>query len=89
MSKFKRENVEMIPIEYVEDEHEEENDFKASFWWNNKRYYLENFIIAHNNPFIGYDFLPEFINAYESDNYFNPLYIEIVDGEYVNVYSKT
>ena len=81
MSKFKR--------EYVEDEHEEQNDFKASFWWNNKRYYLENFTIAHNNPFIGYDFVPEFIHAYETDNYFNPLYIEIVNGEYVNVYRET
>ena len=39
-------NDEPIEIEYVEDEHDEEYDFQPSFWWNNQRYHLNDFIRA-------------------------------------------
>ncbi len=78
-------NDEPIPIEYVPDEHEAENDFKASFWFYNKRYFLENFIRAHNNPWITDNF-PEHIHGMEAENYFHPVFIELISDEYVNVY---
>lgn len=79
-------NKEPIGIEYIPDEHEEENDFKPSFWFNNKRYFLENFIRCHNNLFGGSDNFPEYIHGYESEEYYNPLYIELISDEAVNVY---
>ena len=80
---------EPIEIECVEDEHNEENDFKPSFWFRNRRYFIdEDFVRIHNNPWIGGgDRFPEYIHAYEVGNYYSPLYIEIVDGgSAVNVY---
>lgn len=84
---YKKLNVEPIAIEYVEDEHEEEKDFQPSFWWDNKRYYLEGFIRTHNNPWCSGEF-PKYIHGYESDSYFHPLFIEIVGDEAVNVYEE-
>ena len=88
---FVKLNDEPIEIEYVEDEHDESRDFQPSFWWWNQRYYLDDFIRIHNNPWVSpvYDEYPEYIHAYESNNYHNPLYIEITDdGDYVNVYEE-
>ena len=79
-------NVEPIEIEYVEDEHEESRDFTPSFWWNNRRYYFKDFLRTHDNPWVGGDF-PEYIHAYESENYYNPLYIELIGDGAVNVYA--
>lgn len=85
-----------IEIEYVEDEHEEANDFKASFWYNfkasfwynNRRYFLENFIRCHNNPWGGMN-VPDYIHGYESGEYYRPLFIELSnDGEMVKVYME-
>lgn len=84
--KFVKQNTEPIPIEYVEDEHEESRDFTPSFWWWNHRYYLEDFIRCHNNPWLGYVEFPEFIHGYEDNNYYDPLYIEILDDKEVNIY---
>ena len=87
--KYKKLNNEPIEIEYVEDEHDEEMDFKPSFWWNNKRYYLENFLRAHNNPWGGLPNAPEYIHGYEAEEYWHPLFIELVGGdEAVNVYEE-
>ena len=88
---FVKLNDEPIEIEYVEDEHDESRDFQPSFWWWNRRYYLDDFIRIHNNLWVSpvYDEYPEYIHAYESDNYHNPLYVEIVDGgDYINVYEE-
>ena len=89
MSEFKKLNSEPIMIERVTDEHEEKNDFKPSFWWRNRRHYLEDFTRVHNNPWIGTtmcDMYPDYIHGMESENYFNPLFIELLgDGE-LNVY---
>lgn len=83
-----KQNEEPIEIEFVEDEHDSEKDFQASFWFDNKRYYLDDFIRTHDNPWCaGCDF-PEYIHGYESDNYWNPLYIELIGDEAVNVYKE-
>lgn len=85
---FVRLNSKLIPIERVEDEHEEARDYEPSFWFNNKRYYLDEFTMCHYNPFV-YDSFPDYIHAYEAENYFHPIYIEFVNNcEYVNVYEE-
>ena len=70
---FIKQNSEPVPIECVEDEHEESRDFQPSFWWNNRRYFIQDFIRCHNNPWIGCAEYPEHIPAYEADQYVNPL----------------
>lgn len=40
--KFIKQNSKPVPIECVEDEHEESRDFQPSFWWNNRRYFLDD-----------------------------------------------
>ena len=79
-------NEEPIEIEYVEDEHDEERDFQPSFWFENRRYFLNDFMRTHNNPWIG-DNYPDYIHGYEADEYYHPLFIELVGGDVaVNVY---
>ena len=87
MYEYIRLNTEPISIEYVPDEHEEKNDFKPSFWFNNKRYFIDDFVRVHNNPWIN-DIFPEFIHAMEQDNYFHPLFIELIDDETLNIYEE-
>lgn len=88
MTEYKKQNAEPIEIEYVEDEHDEEHDFQPSFWWGNRRHFLEDFIRCHDNPWVGGDF-PEHIHGYEADNYWNPLFIEITNGgDAVNIYME-
>ena len=82
---YVKQNEVEIPIETVEDEHDEEKDYAPSFWWWNRRYYLEDFIRVHNNPWV-YDDFPEYIHGMEADEYYKPLFIEIVDDSTVNVY---
>lgn len=83
---FKRVNPSPIEVESVIDEHDENRDFELSFWFNNRRYYMNDFIRVHNNPWI-YDDYPEYIHGYESENYYKPLYIELLeDNEHINVY---
>ena len=90
MTEYKKLNDEPIEIEYVEDEHDEALDFQPSFWYWNRRYYLDNFVRVHNNPWMIFggalDEYPENIHAVEIDEYHNPLYIEVVGGDAVNVY---
>ena len=86
--KYIKQNKKPVHIEYVEDEHEESRDFLPSFWWNNRRYYLNDFIRCHNNPWISCAAFPEYIHAYEADQYVNPLYIELVDDEHINIYEE-
>ena len=57
-----------------------------SFCFNNRRYYLEDFISV-NTPFVGlyYD-IPDYIHGVESENYINPLFVEILSDEFINIY---
>lgn len=84
---FKKLNETPIPIETVPDEHEAANDYKPSFWFYNKRYFLEDFVHTHNNPWISGDF-PEHIHGMEAENYHNPLFIELIGDEALNVYEE-
>ena len=84
---YKRMNEELIPIETVPDEHEEALDFEPSFWFHNRRYHLKDFCRTHNNPWISVDY-PDFIHGYESGNYYDPIYIELVGSAFVNVYTE-
>ena len=83
---FIKQNSEPVPIECVEDEHEESRDFQPSFWWNNRRYFLDDFTRCHNNPWLGYTEYPEHIHAFESDNYHDPLFLELMNDEELNIY---
>ena len=89
---FVKINEEPIEIEYVEDEHEESRDFDPSFWYYNKRYYLDDFIRVHDNPWMTFggllDEWPEYIHGVEADEYYHPLYIELIGDEAVNVYEE-
>lgn len=85
---FIKQNSEPVPIEYVEDEHEEFRDFQPSFWWNNRRYFLDDFTRCHNNPWLGYTEYPEHIHAFESDNYHDPLFLELLNDEELNIYQE-
>jgi len=85
--RYVKQNEEPIEIEYVEDEHDEEKDYEPSFWWNNKRYFLEDFGRTHDNLWTPFDEIPDYIHAYEMNEYYNPLFIELVGGDQaVNVY---
>ena len=85
---FKQLNEEPIPIECVPDEHDETRDFHPSFWWNSRRYYTEDFVRTHNNPWIGAAEYPEYIHAYEANEYVRPLYLELIGDAEVNVYEE-
>lgn len=85
---FVKQNKDPILIESVPDEHEEAYDFVPSFWWNNRRYFLQDFIRCHNNPWIGSVEFPEYIHAYEADQYVNPLFIELIGDEHINIYEE-
>lgn len=87
MEEYRKLNKEPVPIETVIDEHDESKDFEPSFWFNNSRHYLSDFVRVHNNPWIFDDF-PENIHGMESNEYFNPLFIELIDDEYVNIYEE-
>ena len=80
-------NEEPILVETVLDEHEESLDYEPSFWFWNRRYYLKDFIRAHNNPWVSVDY-PENIHGYEAGNYYDPLYIELIGSAFVNVYKE-
>ena len=85
MDIYPKVNETPILIECVEDEHEESRDFQPSFWWNNKRYFLDDFTRCHNNPWI-FDNFSEHIHAMESNNYYDPLFIELINDDYINIY---
>lgn len=88
-SDFERLNDTPIEIEYVEDEHNPERDFRASFWWDGQRQYLDDIVRVHNNPWFNqYDNYPTYIHGI-SDDYMHPFFVEIVDGgDAVNIYRE-
>ena len=83
---FQRLNNGPVDIEYVPDEHEEARDFEPSFWFDNRRYFISDFIKVQNNPWIGNLDYPEYIHAMETDNYYDPLYVELIGDSQVNIY---
>ena len=82
---FVKQNDEPVVIDYIIDRHSEDMTIKPSFVWNGCRYYLDQFIRCHNNPWI-LDTFPEHIHAMQYDQYYEPLFLEFVGGDYVNIY---
>ena len=88
---YKKINDEMIPIEYVPHEHVAELDYEPSFWFNNHRYMIDEFVRTHNNPWCSF-YVPEYIHAVQMDgspeSYENPLYLELIEDSAVNIYIR-
>lgn len=82
---FVKQNDEPVAIEYFEDTEDESLAIRPGFVWNDCRYYLDQFMRCHNNPWI-LDTFPEHIHAMQCDQYYEPLFLEIIGGEYVNIY---
>ena len=85
MNTYIKLNGEPINIEYMEKE--PDGDLIPAFIYQNGIYYLDDFVRTHNNPWI-YDDFPENIHGMDSINHYNPIFIEIIDGEQVNVYEE-
>ena len=59
-------------------------DLMPSFEYEGRRYYLNDFIRVHGNPWID-DIFPDYIHGMESDCYPSGIYVEVI-GDAVNVY---
>lgn len=85
---YKKQNDGWIVIETVPDEHDGALDFEPSFWFENSRHYIKDFTRCHNSSFIGGGF-PGYIHGFETENYYDTLFIELSDdGGAVNVYRE-
>ena len=82
---FVKQNYEPVAIEYFEDTEDESLTIRPGFVWNDCRYYLDQFMRCHNNPWI-LDTFPEHIHAMQCDQYYEPLFLELVGSDYVNIY---
>ena len=78
-------NEEPIEIENFIDEMKEDEESVFGFTWNEKRYYLEDFVRCHNNHWVS-DKFPDYIHGFSHTMPYNPLYIELISDEAVNVY---
>ena len=89
---FKKENAEPILIENVEDEHEEQWDFVPSFWWNNKRYHIEEdfkeICQGHWTDVPGNNAGDINITHIERDVFRDPMFLEFPDERHVNIYKE-
>ena len=89
MAQYVKLNEEPIEIENIEVEETENENlvFEEGFEWDGRNYFLSDFIRTHNNPYIGgIKDCPDYIHGYWANDYWSPLFIEIVNGEAVNVY---
>ena len=82
---FVKQNDEPVAIEYFEDTEDESLTVRPGFVWNDCRYYLDQFVRCHNNPWV-LDTFPKHIHAMQYDQYYEPLFLEIIGGDYVNIY---
>ena len=82
---FVKQNYEPVVIEYFEDKEDESLTIRPGFVWNDCRYYLDQFMRCHDNPWV-LDTFPEHIHAMQYDQYYEPLFLEFVGGDYVNIY---
>ena len=84
MKEFIKLNDEPIEVVYKCDT---EGFGYFGFDYDGAEYNLENFIRVHNNMWFNDEGYPDYIHGCDAFDYFNPLYIEVVDGETVNVYN--
>ena len=67
-----------------------ESETKGSYFnFNNKRYYMNDFIRVHNNMQFNDSNIPDYIHGISQD-YYNPLYIQYIPdfNDKVNVYKE-
>jgi len=81
--KYVKMNDEPIEIQY--EEYEDTREFEPCFHFEDETYWLHNFIRCHNNPWVSDNF-PAHIHGYEAENYYHPLFIELIGDIAVNVY---
>ena len=81
-----KQNDEPIIIEQVLDKHKSTNNYKSSFCFNNKRYYMEDFHPVRNNIIFGE--FPGFIHMMESEIYARPIFLELIGNTHINVYKE-
>lgn len=86
MNNYIKLNAEPLIIEYIE--RDETHDFEPAFIWDGNRYFINDFTRIHNNPWIGGTW-PDYIHGVETNNYYNPLFIEIVSSDCLNIYQET
>ena len=79
---YKKLNEEPVEIEYG---YTSEDEF--FFLWDGIKYNLSDFIRTHNNPWVADNF-PDYIHGFEQGNYYNPIFIELVGDEAVNIYME-
>lgn len=80
---YEKQNDEPILIDYVAVD--DDGEPVLAFWYGNEYHLLGDFVRTHNNPWV-YDDYPDYIHGYDAFDYVNPLYVEIVGGDAVNVY---
>ena len=87
---FFKMNEKPIEIEYEYPYDDEELDPIVFFRFDGEKYYLYDFIRCHNNPWVGENNFPDYIHGYNwyTMGIFAPMYIEITDDEYINVYGE-
>ena len=91
MNRYEKVNAE--PLEIVTTGYtyagfnEPERGTCEAFWFDGRYYNLDEFARTHNNPWMGGDY-PDYIHGVEIENYYNPIYIEVIEAydPCVNVY---
>ena len=81
---YEKLNVEPLGIDY--EANEDNDDIMEYFMWGGEKHYLCDFIRTHNNPWTGKMDVPDYIHGYEADNYWNPLFVELLDDGGLNLY---
>lgn len=89
---YVKQNDEPISIEYVSREKNINAlfpDLVPSFWFENERHYLDDYVRCHDNPWIGSVGFPEYIHGFDCFDYSDNIkFIEIVDSDHLNVWRE-
>ena len=92
MSEYKwvKQNDEPISIEWVQREEDScrlYEDLVPSFWFENERHYLDEYIRCHDNAWVSSSKFPEFIHGFDCFDYGIYIkFVEIVDDDHINVW---
>ncbi len=82
---YKKVTKKPLDIHYLPDQ-DSKYDMQPSFTFNGQRYWLKDFIRAHNNVWINDSTFPSYIDAYQANEYHFPLYLQIHDNETLDVW---
>lgn len=83
MLQFKKLNKKPLKLYYAMEK-------GAYFNYKNKRYYINDFIRIHQNTWFNDSNYPGFIHGMQQNEYYKPLFIELLDGydTFINVYQE-